>query len=84
MSSLLQLDEEGDPLEMSSLLQLAEGRGGGLRGGGGALLAEEGEEGEEAEEGEEGEDGVGAAIAAARLDEPGEEDWASPSPSPSP
>ena len=67
MSSLLQLDEDGDPLEMASLLQLAEGRGVDIRGG--ALMAEDGEEGE---------DGVSAAIAAARLDEPGEEDWTPP------
>ena len=56
---------------MASLLQLAEGRGGDLRGG--ALLPEAG-----GSQGEQRGEGVGAAIAAARLDEPGEEEWAAP------
>ena len=56
---------------MASLLQLAEGRGGDLRAG--ALLPEAG-----ASQGEQRGEGVGAAIAAARLDEPGEEEWAPP------
>ena len=56
---------------MASLLQLAEGRGGDLRAG--ALLPEAG-----GSQSEQRGEGVGAAIAAARLDEPGEEDWAPP------
>ena len=56
---------------MASLLQLAEGRGGDLRAG--ALLPEAG-----GSQGEQRGEGVGAAIAAARLDEPGEEEGAPP------
>jgi hypothetical protein len=65
-------NQDGDPLDVASLLQLAEGRGGDARPG--ALIPEAGESQSEQRTGE----GVGTAIAAARLDEAGEEDWAPP------